>query len=178
MLQPDMESIFTKIIKIIKIKCFVPPRILEEHWCIYFCSQIPPRENWFQYVHRVFIATINYPCISTLREMEICSGGNTQFWFNTNYSTREIIINTQDTNYSTRGIIIKTQDTNYSTWEIIINAQDTNYSIGRMVINTQNTNYFIGVMVINTQDTNYSSWGMIINTQDTNYSIRGMVINT
>ena len=24
--------------------------ILDEHWCIYSCLQIPPRENWFQYV--------------------------------------------------------------------------------------------------------------------------------
>ena len=38
------------IIKIIKIKCFYPPRILNEHLCIYSCLQIPPRENWFQYV--------------------------------------------------------------------------------------------------------------------------------
>ena len=37
------------IIKIIKIQCFKPPRILNEHWGIYSCLQIPPRENWFQY---------------------------------------------------------------------------------------------------------------------------------
>ena len=24
------------------------PRILNEHWCIFSCWQIPPRENWFQ----------------------------------------------------------------------------------------------------------------------------------
>ena len=80
MSQPDMESIFTKIIyeifwskktimwmiKIIKIKCFYPPRILDEHWSIYSCLQIPPRENWFQYVHRVYATAINFPCISTL----------------------------------------------------------------------------------------------------------------
>jgi len=78
MSQPDMESIFTKIIyeifwftitwiiKIIKMKCFVLARILEEHWCIYFCLQIPPRENWFQYVRGVYTTAINFPCISTL----------------------------------------------------------------------------------------------------------------
>ena len=53
--QPDMESIFTKIIKelfwsdetimwiikIIKIKCFNPPQILNEHWrCIFSCQSI------------------------------------------------------------------------------------------------------------------------------------------
>ena len=42
------------IIKIIKIECFHPPRLLNEHWCIYSCLQIPPRENWLQYVRRVY----------------------------------------------------------------------------------------------------------------------------
>jgi len=64
MSQPDMESIFTKIIykifwsyetiiwifKIIKIECFYLPRILNEHWLIYSCLQFLPRDNWFQYV--------------------------------------------------------------------------------------------------------------------------------
>ena len=54
------------IIEIIKIKCFYPPRILNEHWCIYSCLQIPPRENWFQYVRRVYATAINFPCIITL----------------------------------------------------------------------------------------------------------------
>ena len=39
-------------------------RILNEHWCIYSCLQIPPRENWFQYVRRVY--AINFSCIITL----------------------------------------------------------------------------------------------------------------
>ena len=46
--------------------CFYPPRILNEHWCIYSCLQIPPRENWFQYVRRVYATVINFPCIITL----------------------------------------------------------------------------------------------------------------
>ena len=54
------------IFKIIKIKCFNPPRILDEHWCIYSCLQIPPRENWLQYVRRVYSTAINFPCMSTL----------------------------------------------------------------------------------------------------------------
>ena len=54
------------IIKIIKIKCFYPPQILNEHWCIYLCLQIQPRENWFQYVSRVYATAINFPCIITL----------------------------------------------------------------------------------------------------------------
>ena len=53
-------------IKIIKIKWFYPPRILNEHWCIYSCLQIPPRENWLQYVRRVYATAINFPCIITL----------------------------------------------------------------------------------------------------------------
>ena len=83
MLKSDIESIFTKMIyeifwsletiqrifKIIKIECFYPPRILDEHWCIYSWQQIPPRENWFQYVRQVYIVyttAINFPCIITL----------------------------------------------------------------------------------------------------------------
>ena len=54
------------IIKIIKIKCFYPPRILDEHCSIYSCLQIPPRENWFQYVRRVYATAINFPSIITL----------------------------------------------------------------------------------------------------------------
>ena len=55
------------IIKIFKIQCFYPARKLNEHWCIYSCLQIPPRENWFQYVRRVCAAAINFPCITTLK---------------------------------------------------------------------------------------------------------------
>ena len=55
-----------RIIKIIKIKCFYPPRILDEHISIFFCLQIPPRENWFQHVRRVYATAINFPCIITL----------------------------------------------------------------------------------------------------------------
>ena len=32
----------------------------------YSCLQIPLRENWFQYVRRVYATAINFPCISTL----------------------------------------------------------------------------------------------------------------
>ena len=80
MSQTYTESIFTKIIYeivwsyetimcIIKIKCFYPPRILDEHRCIYSCLQIPPRENRFQYVRRVYATAINFPCICTLSEV-------------------------------------------------------------------------------------------------------------
>ena len=37
-------------------------RILNEHSGL----QIPPRENWFQYVHRVDTTAISFPCIITL----------------------------------------------------------------------------------------------------------------
>ena len=77
---PDMGSIFhiksqwnilvietiMWIFKIFKIQCFYPPRILIEHWCIYSCLHLPPRENWFQYVRRVYATAINFPCIITL----------------------------------------------------------------------------------------------------------------
>ena len=47
-------------------------RILDEHWCIYSCLQIPPRENWFQYIRRVYTTAINFPCISTLPRTICC----------------------------------------------------------------------------------------------------------
>ena len=46
---------------------FNPPRILKEHWCIYSCLQIPSKENWFQYVHRVYTTAFNFPCITSLK---------------------------------------------------------------------------------------------------------------
>ena len=33
---------------------------------IFSCLQIPPRENWWQYVRRVYATAINFPCIITL----------------------------------------------------------------------------------------------------------------
>ena len=80
MSQPDMESIFTyktmkysghrklfcELSKLSKLKCFYHPRILDEHWCIYSCLQIPPKENWFQYVRRLNATPISFPCIITL----------------------------------------------------------------------------------------------------------------
>ena len=46
--------------------CFYAPQILNEHWCIYSYLQIPPRENWFQYVRRVYTTAIYFPWISSL----------------------------------------------------------------------------------------------------------------
>ena len=54
------------IIKIFKIQWFYPPRILNEHWCILFLFTNSTRENWFQYVRRVFATAINFPCMITL----------------------------------------------------------------------------------------------------------------
>ena len=45
--------------KIIKIK-----RTLT----LYSCLKIPPRENWFQYLRRVYATAINFPSISTLTQ--------------------------------------------------------------------------------------------------------------
>ena len=77
MSQTDMGSIFhiknlwnilviETFMWIIKIQCFYSPRILNQHWCIYSCLLIPPRENWFQYVRWVYATAINFPCIITL----------------------------------------------------------------------------------------------------------------
>ena len=41
-------------------------RRLNEHWYIYSCLQIPPKENWLQYVRRVYATAINFPCLITL----------------------------------------------------------------------------------------------------------------
>ena len=41
---------------------------------IFSCLQIPPRENWFQYVRRVYATANNFPCISTLGPVG-CHGG-------------------------------------------------------------------------------------------------------
>ena len=54
----------------------LPPRILNEHWGIYSCLQIPPRENWFQYVRRVYATAINFPCISSLNYTLLYSTGD------------------------------------------------------------------------------------------------------
>ena len=40
--------------------------ILNEHWCIYSCLRILPRESWFQNVSRVYATAINFPCITNL----------------------------------------------------------------------------------------------------------------
>ena len=77
MSQPNMGSIFHiknqwNILVIgnyyvnFTIKCFYPPGILEEHWCVYSCLQTPPRENWFQYERREYTTAINFPCLITL----------------------------------------------------------------------------------------------------------------
>ena len=71
MSQPDMGSIVH--IKnqwniLVKIQC---SRVVNKHWCIYSCLQIPPRENWFQYVRRVYATAINFPCIITLVSREL-----------------------------------------------------------------------------------------------------------
>ena len=54
------------IIKIIKTKCSNPSPILNEQLGIYSCLQIPPRENWFQYVRRVYATAFNFPYITAL----------------------------------------------------------------------------------------------------------------
>ena len=40
----------------------------------YSCLQIPPRENWFQYVRRVYATAINFPCFITLDLENRCTG--------------------------------------------------------------------------------------------------------
>ena len=75
MSQPDMGSIFhikksmkysgprKLLCELSKLNAFI---LLGYIWCIYSCLQIPPRENWFQYVRRVYETVIKFPCIITL----------------------------------------------------------------------------------------------------------------
>ena len=44
-----IENYHVRIIKIIKIKCFNTPRILNEHWCIYSCLKIPEATGFNMY---------------------------------------------------------------------------------------------------------------------------------
>ena len=78
MSQPDMESIFTKknlwIIRVIG-NYYVNYQNYK-NWMLIFSSDTKlmhlflftksPRENWFQYVRRVYVTAINFPSISTL----------------------------------------------------------------------------------------------------------------
>ena len=41
-------------------------RILNEHWWLYSFLQIPPKENWFQCVRRVYTPANNFPCFTPL----------------------------------------------------------------------------------------------------------------
>ena len=66
------------IIKIIKIKCFYPPWIIKEHGFIYSCLQTPPRENWFQYVHKEYATAINFLCIITL-DIRLCGLASSRY---------------------------------------------------------------------------------------------------
>ena len=42
----------------------------KKHWCIYSCLQISPKENWFQFVLRVYTTAINFPCLTFLGSIE------------------------------------------------------------------------------------------------------------
>ena len=52
------------MIEFFKIECFYLPWIQKEHRYIYFCSQTPPRENWFEYERREYATAINFPCLA------------------------------------------------------------------------------------------------------------------
>ena len=45
-----------------KFNTLILHKVLNKHWSIYSCLQIPPRENWFQYIRRVYATAINFPC--------------------------------------------------------------------------------------------------------------------
>ena len=78
-----------------------PPRILDEHWSIYYCLQIPPRENWFQYVRRVYTTAINFPCITSLdkQSIKIEEGHRSIVTYFANKLVREIYTNYTKLNF-------------------------------------------------------------------------------
>ena len=55
------RKLLCELSKLSKFNAFLPPRILNEH------LQIPPKDNRFQYVRRVYKTAINFPCITFLR---------------------------------------------------------------------------------------------------------------
>ena len=57
------RRLLCKLTKLSKFNAF------NEHWGIYSCLQIPPRENWFRYVRRVYATAINFPCITFLAKL-------------------------------------------------------------------------------------------------------------
>ena len=90
MLQPDMGSIFhikksitysghrkllcelSKLLNLMLLTSSNSKRTL-----MHSCLQIPPKENWCQYVRRVYTTAINFPCITplplTFSNIAICS---------------------------------------------------------------------------------------------------------
>ena len=42
---------------------------------LFFFTNSSHRENWFQYVRRVYTTAINFPCISTLQKMRLLQFG-------------------------------------------------------------------------------------------------------
>ena len=63
------------------------------------CLQIPPRENWFQYVRREYATAINFPCLITLlgvtlflkiiQIITLCFQGNDQVTLTSKFEARD-----------------------------------------------------------------------------------------
>ena len=58
-------SELSKLSKLSKLNAFLLSSS-DTKRCIYSCLQIQHRENWFQYVRRVYATAINFPYIITL----------------------------------------------------------------------------------------------------------------
>ena len=73
MSQPDMTysghmKLFCEFSKLSKLNADTDT---EQTLMLDSCLQSPPRENWFQYVRRVYATDINFPCISTLTKTRL-----------------------------------------------------------------------------------------------------------
>ena len=63
------RKLFCELSKLSKFNAFNLLGYQTNTWGIYSCLQIPPRENWFQYVRRVYANAINFHCITFLPNM-------------------------------------------------------------------------------------------------------------
>ena len=69
-------------------------RILNKHWYTFFCLQLPPRENWVQYVRRVYAIAINFPCIIILcANRVLCNYAYSQFKSNSSHPFLQFYVN-------------------------------------------------------------------------------------
>ena len=157
---------------------YPPPRILNEHWCIYYCLQIPPRENWFQYVHRVYTTAIDFPCITPLIRINIqVYSLRIQAHF-TYKSTRYLPkFNSNFFLNSKLRCLLETVITNYIVSPRVTNKILTNHIVSPRLTKEILTNHIVSPCVTNEILTNHIVSPRVTNEILTNHIISPRVIN-